>query len=239
MRYLCVLLSLLWSVQLAGQTPTTARTVSIGSFDHIRVERPFDVHVTMGLPCAKIAGTRADSDVVVRVDGATLSVRKNTSSWGERPRGVSSSPSIVTLSTPQLISASVAAGGQLKIAKMRGMRIDVTGSGSSSLALVAADTDQLNATVIGPGSMMLAGKAGRARLVTNGAGMIDASGLDVKDLTVHLDDVGETKASALYTAQVTNSGLGTVAITGDAKCLVDVAARGPVTCWKPRAVAAP
>lgn len=160
MRYLCVLLSLLWSVQLVGQTPTTARTVSIASFDHIRVEGPFEVHVTMGSPRATIAGTRADSDVVVRVDGATLSVRKNASSWGERPRGVSSSPSIVTLSTRQLISASVAAGGQLKIAKMRGMLIDVTVSGSSSLALVAADTDQLNAAVIGLGSMMLAGKLG-------------------------------------------------------------------------------
>ena len=69
--------------------------------------------------------------------------------------------------------------------------------------------------------------------------MIDASGLDVKDLTVHLDDVGDTKASARYTAQVTNSGLGTVTIMGDAKCRLDAADRGPVTCGKPRAVAAP
>jgi hypothetical protein len=110
------------------------------------------------------------------------------------------------------------------------MRVNVTVSGNGSLALAAADTDQLNATLIGTGQMSLAGRAARARLVTRGPGAIDASALAVNDLTVHLDGVGETRAAARYTAQVTNSGLGMVTVTGNAKCRVNAAAGGPVTC---------
>jgi hypothetical protein len=231
MKYLLAPLLILSSPALAGQAPAATHTVAVGSFDRIRVEGPFEVRVTIGSPRATIVGPRGDDSVVVRVDGTTLSVRKSTGGWGEQPRGGSASgPVVVTLSTPGLTSASVAAGGRLTIAKMRGMRVDVTVSGNGSLALAAADTDQLNATLIGTGQMTLAGRAARARLITSGPGAIDASALAVNDLTVHLDGVGETKAAARYTAQVTNTGLGTVTITGNAKCRVDAAAGGPVVC---------
>ncbi|MES3099825.1 GIN domain-containing protein [Sphingomonas faeni] len=236
MRYLLAVLLL--SSPASGQSVATSRTVSVGSFDRVRVEGPFEVRVTIGSPRATITGDPSIAEsVAVRVDGTTLSVRKGTGGWGEQPRGGGSSsgrggagPILVTLSTPGLTSASVAAGGRLTIAKMRGMRVDVTVTGNASLALIAADTDQLNATLIGTGQMTLAGRAARARLVTSGPGAIDASGLVVDDLTVHLDGVGETKAAARYTAQVTNSGLGSVTVTGNAKCRVDAAAGGPVVC---------
>ena len=233
MRYLLAA-SLLLSSSGFAQSSATSRTVSVGSFDRVRVEGPFEVRVTIGSPRATIVGPRGDDDVTVRVDGTTLSVRKGSGGWGEQPRasGGGASPIVVTLSTPGITSASVAAGGRLTIAKMRGMRVDVTVSGNGSLSLAAADTDQLNATLIGAGQMTLAGRAARARLVTSGPGAIDASALAVNDLTVHLDGVGETKAAARYTAQVTNSGLGTVTITGNAKCRVDAAAGGPVVCGK-------
>ncbi len=236
---------LLLSSPAFGQSSTTSRTVSVGSFDRVRVEGPFEVRVTIGSPRATITRKGGADDVAVRVDGTTLSVRKGTGGWGEQRGGSSggssgggsgggggAGPIVVTLSTPGLTSASVAAGGRLTIAKMRGMRVEVTVSGNGSLSVAAADTDQLNATVIGGGQMTLAGRAARARLVTSGPGAIDASGLVVDDLTVHLDGVGETKAAARYTAQVTNSGLGSVTVTGNAKCRVDAAAGGPVVCGK-------
>ena len=237
MRYLLAVLLL--SSPAFGQSSTTSRTVSVGSFDRVRVEGPFEVRVTIGSPRATITRKGGADDVAVRVDGTMLSVRKGTGGWGEQRGGNSSGggsggggagPIVVTLSTPGLTSASVAAGGRLTIAKMRGMRVEVTVSGNGSLSLAAADTDQLNATVIGGGQMILAGRAARARLVTSGPGAIDASGLVVDDLTVHLDGVGETKAAARYTAQGTNSGLGSVTVTGNAKCRVDAAAGGPVVC---------
>lgn len=210
------------------------RTTAVGSFDRIRVEGPFEVRVAIGSPRATVSGDpRVTEGVAVRVDGSTLSVRKGTGGWGEQPRGGAAGPIVVTLATPGLTSASVAAGGRLAIARMRGMKVDVTVSGNGSLALAAADTDQLTATLIGTGQMTLGGRAARARLIASGPGAIDATGLAVNDLTVHLDGVGTVKAAARYTAQVTNSGLGSVTVAGAAKCRVDAAAGGPVTCGAP------
>ncbi len=230
MKYLPALLMLSLSAPALTGQMGASRTVSVGSFDRIRVEGPFEVRVAIGSPRATIAGPRGGDGVVVRVDGTTLSVRKDAGGWGEQPRGGGAGPILVTLVTPGLTSASVAAGGRLTIEKMRGMRVDVTVSGNGSLALTAADTDQLNATLIGTGAMTLAGRAARARLIVSGPGAIDASGLGVNDLIVHLDGVGAVKAAARYTAQVTNTGLGTVTVAGNAKCRVDAAAGGPVVC---------
>ena len=46
------------------------------------------------------------------------------------------------------------------------------------------------------------------------------------------DGVGETRASARRTAQVTNSGAGSVTVAGTAACTVRAAATGPVICGR-------
>ena len=210
--------------------PAANRTVSVGSFERIRVDGPFEVHVQTGRsPGATISGDRrAADDVQVRTTGATLVVSKGTGGWGEQT-GASGSV-VVTLTTPSLTSAVVQAGGRVTISAMKAMRVDVSVSGAGSLALAAADTDQLNATVVGTGQMTIGGRAARARLTTSGPGAIDASALDVRDLVVTLDGVGETKAKARYSAQVTNTGLGTVTVAGGAKCAIKAPAGGPVRC---------
>lgn len=219
---------------LALLVPASARAddrrISIGSFDRVRVDGPFDVKLATGAsPGGTISGdARAIDTVDVRVDGTTLVVRKGLSGWGEQK--ASSAPMVVSLSTPDLVSAVVVGGGRLSIGRMKGMRIDLSVSGAGTIALAAADTDQLNALVIGTGRITLAGRAARARLVTNGTSAIDASGLETGDLVVRLDGMGEIKAQARYTADVTNTGLGEVTIAGPAKCIVKAAAGGPVTC---------
>lgn len=221
---------LLALVLVPAVAPAASRTVSVGSFERIRVDGPFEVHVQTGRsPGATISGdTRATEDVQVRTTGATLIVSKGTGGWGEQAKG--KGPVVVTLTTPNLTSAVVQAGGKVTISAMKAMRVDVSVSGAGSLSLAAADTDQLNAIVVGTGQMTLGGRAARARLTTSGPGAIDASALDVRDLIVMLDGVGETKAKARFTAQVTNTGLGTVTVAGGAKCTIKAAAGGPVSC---------
>ena len=54
----------------------------------------------------------------------------------------------------------------------------------------------------------------------------------VDDLVVMQDGVGETRASARRTAQVTNGGAGSVTVAGTAACTVRAAATGPVICGR-------
>lgn len=208
------------------------RRVGLGSFDRLRVEGPFDVRVATGRsPGGAIGGERDAIDAIdVRLDGTTLVVRSGGGAWGERPRGDADTPPIITLTTPALMSAAVVGGARVAIGRMKGPRVDLSVSGTGTIALTTVDADQLNATLIGSGTMSIGGRAQRARLVTNGPGTIDAVALEAGDLIVRLDGLGATRARARYTAQVTNTGLGTVVIDGNARCTVKALAGGPVTC---------
>ena len=63
------------------------RTLSVTSFDRVRVEGPFKVTVTTGVsPFAKVIGSASAFDsVAVDQQGRTLIVRPNSSNWGGYP----------------------------------------------------------------------------------------------------------------------------------------------------------
>ena len=224
---LLLLVALLPAAAAAAERP-----VFVGSFDRLRVEGPFRVTVTAGRsPSARIGGDpRLLDHVEVRVDGTTLVVRPTIERWQEQPETRGTTPVTVTLATPVLSSASVVGGGEVTIANGRAARLDLTVAGAGSIALTGANADQANATVIGAGRIAIAGRAGKARLLVNGAGRIDAATLDAGELTVRVDGPGETLARARYTATVTNIGLGHVTIAGSPRCIVRSDAGGPVQC---------
>lgn len=226
------ILAVLTPFLFAAPAVAADRTFSVGSFERLRVDGPFEVRVTTGgSPGARASGGR---DLLERVDidvnGTTLVVRMGNGGWGETPGKAGAAPPVIMLSTPRLVSAAVSAGARVSITKMVAQRIDVSVSGAGVLSIDKADTDQLNATLIGAGQINLGGRASRARLMTNGPGAIDASALTVNDLNVQLEGTGETKASARYTAQINSTGLGKVTVTGGAKCTVKALADGPVVC---------
>lgn len=223
---------------LAAPAAAADRTIGIGSFDRLRVDGPFEVRVTGGAsPRATLSGDRDAIDgVEVRVEGGTLLVRGGVNAWGERraDRDAVDGPVVVTLATPALSTVIVNAGARVAVTAMKGDRVDLSVTGAGTLAVDAAQAADLNATLVGNGAITVAGRATRARLVANGAGRIDAGALDAGDALVRLEGVGAISARARYTAQVSDTGLGSVEIAGPAKCIVRGAAAGPVRCEGPR-----
>jgi hypothetical protein len=226
------------SALLLLATPAAAadRVFSVGSYERVRVDGPFEVRiVTGGSPGAKASGDRQLVErLAIAVNGTVLSVRLGAEGWGEMPRRRSEVPTIVTLTTPRLTSLAVSAGARVAVTRMASQRIELSVIGSGTVALDKADADELRASLTGAGSVTIGGRANRATLLGDGAGTIDASAMTVNDLIVHLSGAGETKAAARYTAQVTSTGLGRVTVTGNAKCVVKALAGGPVSCGAAR-----
>jgi hypothetical protein len=230
-----VLLALL----IAAPAQAAERNLVVTSFDRLRVDGPFDVRLaTRRPPSAKVDGTiRASDTVTVRVEGTTLIVSTGPKGWQEVPAIGKPSAPIVYLGTLTLRSATVIGGGHLRIdGSLRGQRIDLQVTGSGGMIVDALDADQLNATVLGPGTMTLGGRGARVRLIGSGSGRIDASALRGDDVTLRLEGPGEIQASARYTADAISTGIGAITIYGKPACRVKAAAGGPISCGE---IAAP
>ncbi|MBN8816459.1 MAG: DUF2807 domain-containing protein [Sphingomonas sp.] len=209
------------------------RGFTVTSFDRIRVEGPFDVQVTVG-NAGQSAKASGSSDVLANLDievqGTTLIVRKGSAGWGER--GATSGPApVITLVTSNLRAVTVIGGGKVAASgSMRGQKLDFQITGAGSIDARGIGSDELSVAVIGTGTVALAGKSNRARLLTNGSGTIMATPLTVSDLVVRLDGPGETRATARYTADLTSTGLGRIVVAGTAKCTTKAQAGGPILC---------
>lgn len=216
---------------LSTVAPAAERKVFVSSFDRLRVNGPFRVEVVTGRsPAGRIAGDpRALEGVEVRQDGNVLVIRA-IGRRGDDGRDPATQPITVTLVTPSLAAVALVGSGAVSVAGMKADRIDLSVAGTGTIGVTGADAIELNATTIGTGKVTVAGRTARARFVVNGAGNVVATALDAGELTVRLDGPGEVAARARFIANVTNTGLGRVAVAGTAKCQVKAVTTGSVMC---------
>lgn len=222
----------LLAVIAASPAWAAERTVTLGSFEKVRVDGPFEVRIVTGAsPGVKLSGDRELIErVAVQANGASLTIRLGNGGWGERFASANNTPPVITVSTPRLTNLAIAAGARATANRLKGQQVAVSVHGAGSLVIDRVEADQFSASLLGAGALTVSGEANRARLVSDGTPTIDASKLIVKDLDVQLSGLGETSAFARQTASVTSNGLGKVTVRGPASCTVRAAAGGPVVC---------
>lgn len=206
------------------------RNFGITSFEKVRVDGPFKVHLTTGVaPFAAATGSPAALDrVAIEVRGNTLVVHSNLDSWGGYP-GKDAGPVEVSLGTHDLSAAWLNGSGELSIDRVKGLSFDlsVQGSGAGDIGQVAVD--QLNVSVVGTASAHLAGEAAKMTAVIRGISTLDAAGLGVKHATLGAD--GAATISARISDEVTldSSGPATVRLSGRPSCTLRVNGSGSVS----------
>lgn len=221
----------LFLAMLLFSAPVAAadRTIGVGSFDRLRIDGAFDVRITTGAsPRASLSGDAAAVDLVdVQVNGTTLTVRRRSGTIG---RQRVAPPVVVTLSTPNLVAASLVGSGSVRVKGMRSERADLSVAGTGTIVVEGLAAEQASALVVGNGRITLAGRATHLRLSTNGPGTIDAGKVLADDLTVRLDGPGETIAQARYVATLSSTGSGRIEVSGKPKCTVSAPAGGTILC---------
>lgn len=219
-------------IALATPAHAADRSYVVTNFDRVRVDGPYSVQVEVGGGAAASASgdDRALGDLDISVNGGTLTVRKGSQGWGERGKA-SGPPPVIILRTPAVRGATVVGGAKLALnGRLRTARLDVQITGAGTIDARGVDADDVVVTVIGNGNVALAGRTARARFSTNGGGSIAAMALDAGEIIVTLEGAGETRASARYLADLTNKGLGLIAVTGNPKCTVRGQSVGPIEC---------
>lgn len=159
----------------------------------------------------------------MRVEGSTLFVGAGALGAGQQ-----AATARITISVPALRAVLVNGGGRVRIAEMRGARVDVALNGAGSLDVGAVNADEANVSLTGTGALILGGKAGKARLRAYGTGSIDAGAFTANDATIASETSGDLRVGVRYTAQIMAMGAGGVGIIGAPECRVS--GLGPVDC---------
>lgn len=218
------------SLAISAPAIAAERSFSVTGFDRIRIDGPFAVTLTTGrAPSARARGSAQALDTVaVEVQGRTLVVRANRSSWGGYP-GQPVGPVTIALSTHELASAYLNGSGSLAIDKIKGLAFDSTVQGSGSLSIGTVAVDKLNAGLSGAGTMQAAGQALKVTAVVRGTSGFDGSSLMAKDATIGTEGPSTVRLGVSNAVQVTAAGMAQVELTGRPACTVKASGSASVS----------
>ena len=214
-------------------TPAGAATRNFGvsGFDRIRVDAPFSVKLATGVApfaTATASSSGALEGVTIEVQGRTLIVRANRSSWGGYP-GEAAGPVEVNIGTHELTAAWLNGSGTLAIDKLRGLSFDLSVMGSGAVSVAAVEVDQFKAGVSGTAAISLAGTALKLTAAVNGVSTLQATGLSTKDATFSVNGPATVRATVTETVKVNARGPASIELSGSPACTVKAEGSANVT----------
>lgn len=167
------------------------RTYSVTDFDRVQVDGPYRVALTTGRSSSARAEGSAEAldRVAIDVQGGILRVRRNRSAWSGYP-GEGAGPVTIVLTTRDLRNAAVVGSGTLDIDRARGLRVDLSVSGSGALTVGAVDSDNLVVGLLGGGRIALAGRTRQLKATVQGSGDLAAAELTAQDAQIASDTAG-------------------------------------------------
>ena len=221
---------LLCVVTLASPAGAASRNFGIESFDRIRVDGPFKVKLTTGVPpFAKATGSSKGLDrVAIDVQGRTLVVRPEKATWSGYP-GEEQGPVEISLGTHELSSAWLNGAGSLTISKVEGLTFDLSIQGTGMIGIEQAEVDQLRVTAGGTANVALAGKAGKLTATIRGLSNLDAEKLVIKNAKIGAEGPATITANITNDATINASGVATIALAGNPTCTKKLAGSASVT----------
>lgn len=220
---------------LAAAAPVhgAERRYSVTDFDKIQVDGPYQVSLTTGLSSGAraIGSQEAINRVSVEVQGRTLRIRPNRSAWGGFP-GERIGTVTIEATTRDIRAGTVVGSGSLTIDKAKGLRLDLSVSGSGRLGAANVEADNLVIGLLGSGRIAVAGKAKQLRATVQGSGDFDGRALRADDAQINADTAGSVAVGVVRTARVTAAGPGEVDVIGSPACTLSGPAAGQVRCGR-------
>ena len=210
-------------LSLTAPAGAATRNFGITGFEKVRIEGPYKVILTTGVaPYARATGSAAALDrIAIEVRGDTLVVHGNMSSWGGYP-GQDIGAAQISIGTHDLRSAWLSGAGTLAINRIEGLSFDLSTQGSGSIGVGQVDVDQLNVSVVGTSSAVLAGRSAKVTAIVRGISSLDASALATKDATIGAEGAATIKANATNTATVDANGPVSITLGGRPACTLRV-----------------
>ena len=219
------------ALSVLASASAAEKRYGLTSFEAIELTADVIVEVVTRAPVVAVAtGTPAALDrlTVETRDGRLVIGQRQFA--GDETRREPPGQVTVRINAANLRSATVVGGGSLRIDTLKGTRVNIGLRGPGRLTVGAITTDRLSVTMIGNGSMTLAGSAKTAQMSLSGAGTLDAGGLLAGELSSDSEGTGDHILHAVKSAAITSRGLGKVVVLGKPVCTVRNIGAGTVQC---------
>jgi len=214
-----ICLPLLLALAVSAPAQAATRNFGVSGFDRVRIDGPYKVTLTTGVPpFANASGSQTALDAVsIDVQGRTLVVHVSRSAWGGYP-DKDAGPVEINIGTHDLSAAYLNGAGSLQINRVKSLAFELSAQGSGLATIGDADVDQLLVGVVGSASASIAGRAGKLTATVRGISLLDASGLAIKDATISAEGAATVKANVTNAVKVDGTGPATITLTGDPSC---------------------
>jgi hypothetical protein len=224
------LLALLAATAVASPACGATRNFAITSFTKVRVEGPYKITLTTGVPpFARASGSATALDrIAIETSGDTLVVRADPNAWGGYP-GEDPGPVEVSIGTHDLSNVTLTGAGSLAINRVQGLSFGLSLLGSGAVEIDDVAADQMQVGIAGTASARLKGRANHLAATLRGLSSLDAANLDSHDAEITADGSATVTASATNTARVEASGPATIRLSGRPSCTLKVAGSASVT----------
>lgn len=186
-------------------------TRTLGSFNAIRLEGPFDLEL-VNAPTEDVVVHGDDNlvpMVLTRLDGQTLVIdTKRGSRWHSR-RGLS-----VTIHFRDLNSLMLSGSGDVKADRISTRRFDTSISGSSDVVIDTLNAEIVAVSLAGSGDFKAAGTAQTQAYNIAGSGDVMARDLQGETVAVRIAGSGDASVYATGSLEVSIAGSGDVSYRG-------------------------
>ena len=209
--------SLLAQDRLKGSGHVVEKTYSVQSFDEIKIDGVFNVHLTQG--STESVKLSIDDNLLpyisVSNDGDRLVVK-----WThDKHSSINNVKSDLYITFKTLNEIDLNSVGKLSTTnklKLKDLKLEVNSVGQTNLNL---DCQNLEIDHNGVGTLVLEGYANRADIDCSGVGSLKAFDLTVDFLDLRCSGVGGAEVTAEKEISVSASGVGGVRYQGDAKAV--------------------
>lgn len=216
---------------VAGPASAAEKRFGLTSFESIEVNADIVVEVTTRAPVSAVAMGPQDAldRLVVEARDGRLVISERKFAGDEKRRAPQGAVTL-RVNAAGLRSAMLGGAGSLQIDRMKGATVTIGLRGPGRLTVGAVSADRMSVSMIGNGTMTLAGSAKRGEMKLSGAGMLDAGRLPIDALASDSEGAGDHVLHAVKTAAITSRGIGKTVVLGRPVCTVRNIGSGPVTC---------
>ncbi len=219
------------SVSLAA-----TKTFLIGSFEELIVDGDIMVVIDNNkAPSAKASGDKALIEAV-KIERNGLQIRIRIQDYEGKTQTVRpNDPLVINLGGRGVkrISANGSASIRMNDLRAVGDTASLKLSGPGSISVGRLDSDRLIVNLTGSGLVEIgAGRARSAQISVDGTGAVTAGQLTLQQAKLAQTGNAKTHLSVTDTAEITNSGAGTITIDGKATCFVRQPGSARIICAK-------